>query len=184
MADRCVALLRGINVGTAKRIAMADLRELVEGLGYSDVRTLLNSGNVVFSAGAGAGAGSARDAGARIEKAIASEMGVSTRVVVLKGKDLAAAVHDNPLADVATDPSRLVLQATMDAKALARLKPLLEQTWAPEAIALGPHVAYLWCAKGISDSRLGAAAGRLLGEDGTARNLATMTKLVALLENG
>jgi hypothetical protein len=45
-------------------------------------------------------------------------------------------------------------------------------------------VAYLWCAKGISDSRLGAAAGRLLGEDSTARNLATMTKLVALLENG
>jgi len=45
----CVALLRGINVGKAKRIAMADLRALIEGLGYTDVRTLLNSGNVVFS---------------------------------------------------------------------------------------------------------------------------------------
>lgn len=182
MADRCVALLRGINVGTAKRIAMADLRALMSGLGYGDVRTLLNSGNVVFSAGAGAG--TVREAGARIEQAIAAELGVSTRVVVLKGKDLAAAVRDNPLADVATDPSRLVLQATMEAKALARLKPLLAESWTPEAIALGPRVAYLWCANGIADSRLGAAAGRLLGEDGTARNLATMTKLVALLENG
>ena len=45
-----VALLRGINVGTAKRIAMADLRGVMTGLGYSDVRTLLNSGNVVFTA--------------------------------------------------------------------------------------------------------------------------------------
>lgn len=44
-----VALLRGINVGRVKRLAMADLRALIEGLGYGDVRTLLNSGNVVFS---------------------------------------------------------------------------------------------------------------------------------------
>ena len=50
MAGRYVALLRGINVGTAKRVAMAELRALVEELGYSEVRTLLNSGNVVFSA--------------------------------------------------------------------------------------------------------------------------------------
>ena len=49
MAGRHVALLRGINVGTAKRVAMADLRALVEGLGYGDVSTLLNSGNVVFT---------------------------------------------------------------------------------------------------------------------------------------
>ena len=47
---RYVALFRGINVGRAKRVAMADLRTLFEGLGYGDVRTLLNSGNVVFSA--------------------------------------------------------------------------------------------------------------------------------------
>jgi uncharacterized protein (DUF1697 family) len=49
MGNRCVALFRGINVGKAKRIAMADLRKLFEGLGYGDVRTLLNSGNVVFT---------------------------------------------------------------------------------------------------------------------------------------
>ena len=50
MAANHVALLRGINVGTAKRVAMEDLRALMGGLGYGDVRTLLNSGNVVFSA--------------------------------------------------------------------------------------------------------------------------------------
>ena len=50
MMTRCIAFLRGINVGRAKRIAMADLRALIEGLGFSEVRTLLNSGNVVFDA--------------------------------------------------------------------------------------------------------------------------------------
>ena len=50
MAASHVALLRGINVGTAKRVAMADLRGVMTGLGYSDVRTLLNSGNLVFTA--------------------------------------------------------------------------------------------------------------------------------------
>jgi uncharacterized protein (DUF1697 family) len=172
--DRCVALLRG----TAKRVAMADLRSLVEELGYGDVRTLLNSGNVVFTLRAG----SSGDAGSRIEKAIATRLRVETRVTVLKGKDVVAAVRDNPLASVADDPSRLLLMASPDPKAPAQLKPLLKERWTPEALALGPRVAYLWCAGGLVDSRLWAAANRQLGGTGTARNLATMTKLVTLIE--
>ena len=50
VAETCIALLRGINVGTAKRISMAELRDLVESLGFRNSRTLLNSGNVVFTA--------------------------------------------------------------------------------------------------------------------------------------
>lgn len=179
MNDRCVALLRGVNVGTAKRVAMADLRSVVEALGYGDVRTLLNSGNVVFTLPR---AGSFGDAGTRIEKAIATRLRVETRVTVLKGKDVVAAVSDNPLASVADDPSRLLLMASPDSKALAQLKPLLKVRWTPEALALGPRVAYLWCAGGVVDSRLWAAANRQLGDTGTARNLATMTKLAALIE--
>ena len=178
MNDRCVALLRGVNVGTAKRVAMADLRNLVEKLGFGDVRTLLNSGNVVFTLRVG----SSGDAATRIERAIATRLHVETRVTVLKGKDVAAAVRDNPLASVADDPSRLLLLASPDPKALGQLKPLLKERWAPEAFALGPRVAYLWCAKGLVDSPLWAAANRQLKDTGTARNLATMTKLVALVE--
>ncbi len=178
MDDRCVALLRGVNVGTAKRVTMADLRKLVEALGYGDVRTLLNSGNVVFTVRAG----TSGDAATRIEKAIATRLGVETRVTVLKGKDVAAAVRDNPLAPIADNPSRLLLMASPDPKALAQLKPLLKERWAPEAFALGPRVAYLWCAGGVVDSPLWAAANRQLGNTGTARNLATMTKLMALIE--
>jgi uncharacterized protein (DUF1697 family) len=84
----CVALLRGINVGKAKRIAMADLRALIEGLGYTDVRTLLNSGNVVFSASRGATAAIA----AAIEKAIVARFGFSAAVVVVTAKELEAIV--------------------------------------------------------------------------------------------
>ena len=93
MIDRRVALLRGINVGTAKRIAMADLRQVFEDLGYRDVRTLLNSGNVVFTVDKESG-----DAdGARLEKVIADRFGVSARVIVLNRKEVAAAVEENPL---------------------------------------------------------------------------------------
>ena len=178
MNDRRVALLRGVNVGKAKRVAMADLRKLVEALGYDDVRTLLNSGNVVFTVRAG----TPGDAATRIEKAIATRLGVDTRVTVLKAKEVAIAVRGNPLAAIADDPSRLLVMASPDPKDLALLKPLLKKRWAPEAFALGPRVAYLWCAEGLINSPLWDAASRELRDTGTARNLATMSKLLALME--
>jgi uncharacterized protein (DUF1697 family) len=175
--DRRVALLRGINVGAAKRIAMADLRKLLEDLGYGDVRTLLNSGNIVFTVVKK----SAVDDGVRIEKAIADRLGVTTRVTVLPGREVAKAVDENPLRAIADNPSRLLFMAFRDSKGAAQLKPLLEERWAPEALALGSRVAYFWCPNGITESRLLVAANRIIGEAGTARNLTTMTKLLALI---
>jgi uncharacterized protein (DUF1697 family) len=173
MSDIRVALLRGINVGRAKRVAMADLRGLVEGLGYGDVRTLLNSGNVVFSVPRAIRG----DPAARIERAIASKLGVATRVTVIRSDEVAAAVDDNPLRKVADNPSRLLLMVLADAATGKRLKELEKESWTPEALAIRGRVAYLWCPHGIIDSRLMAAVNRLVGEEGTARNLATMTKL-------
>lgn len=177
MIDRRVALLRGINVGTAKRIAMADLRRLFEDLGYGDVRTLLNSGNVVFTVVKKRAA----DDDERIEKAIADRLGVTTRVTVLLGKEVAEAVEEDPLVAIADNPSRLLLMAFRDPKSVAQLKPLLKERWTPEALALGKSVAYFWCPNGITGSGLMAAANRVIGDEGTARNLATMTKLLALV---
>ena len=178
MVDKQVALLRGINVGKAKRIAMADLRALFESLGHSDVRTVLNSGNVVFTVAKQKGG----DNCALIEKAIADRLGVATRVTVLRGNEVAEAVRENPLSTVATNPSRLLLLVLRDSKAVAQLKPLLKEDWTPEALSLGKRIAYLWCANGVVDSRLCAATNRVVGDAGTARNLATMTKLLALIE--
>lgn len=176
--NRRVALLRGINVGTAKRIAMADLRSLFEDLGHQDVRTLLNSGNVVFTAAKKAQPVEA----SRIERAIATRLGVTTRVTLLSGSELVEAVNENPFPATAHDPSRLLLMAVQEPGAMARLQSLLEERWKPEAVALGKRVAYLWCADGIADSKLWNAAARALGDAGTARNLTTMTRLMALVE--
>jgi uncharacterized protein (DUF1697 family) len=173
MADIRVALLRGINVGRAKRVAMADLRALVESLGYGDVRTLLNSGNVVFSVPKA----SRGDPASKIERSLASKLGVSSRVTVLTAEEVAAAVADNPLRKIAGNPSRLLVMVLSDAVAGTRLKALVKEPWKPEALAIGKRVAYLWCPHGIIDSRLMITVSRLVGEGGTARNMATMTKL-------
>src|SRR2546430_2729403 len=105
-SSRHVALLRGVNnVGKATRVSMADLRVVFEDLGFRDVRTLLNSGNIVFSV-----PDNRRDGVlARIEKALAAKLGFTSSVIVLSGDEVVAAVRDNPLADVARDRSRLLV---------------------------------------------------------------------------
>ena len=176
MTGRLVALLRGINVGRAKRVAMADLRSLVSGLGYRDVATVLNSGNVLLTA-PGVAPG---DAAAAIEGALAARLGVRARVTVLRAEELAAAVADNPLQGLATDPSRLLVAFLQSPADRSRVEPLLAEDWSPEALALGRRVAYVWCPAGVLASRLHEAVGRALGDAVTTRNWATVTRLHAL----
>jgi uncharacterized protein (DUF1697 family) len=171
-----LGFIRGINVGKAKRVSMADLRALVEGLGYRDVRTLLNSGNLVFSTRAAPAA-----AAARIEKALVARTGVSARVTVLTADELAAAVAGNPLLGVADDPTRLLVSVFNNSADGRRLEPLAGQNWRPERLAVGARVAYLWCPDGILESRLAAAVGRALGDAVTTRNWATILKLHAAI---
>jgi len=176
-ARRQVALIRGINVGRAKRVAMADLRVLMTELGYREVRTVLNSGNVVFTSPPGRGA----DAAARIEKGLVRRLGISARVMVLTAAELDVVIAENPLTKIAQNPSCLMVFVLGDPADRARLKPLTEQAWAPEALAVGRRVAYLWCPEGIIASRLAGAVGRVLGDAVTARNWATMNKLHILM---
>ncbi len=179
MTARYVALIRGINnIGTAKRVAMADLRIVFERLGFRYVRTLLNSGNVIFSAPNDGRA----DVLARIEKGLASKLGLTSPVTLLTGQEVAAAVRKNPFSDVSTNPSHLLVVVPRTRSAQGRLRPLLKERWAPEALALGTRVAYLWCANGVAKSPLWAAVDRALQRSGTARNMATLTKIMALVE--
>jgi uncharacterized protein (DUF1697 family) len=119
-------------------------------------------------------------AAARIEEALAARLGVSARVVALTAEELAVAVADNPLSAVADNPSRLLVAVPADPEGRTRLELLLSRDWAPEALALGARVAYLWCPDGVIASRVSEAVGRLLGEAVTSRNWTTMTKLQAL----
>lgn len=171
-----VALLRGINVGRAKRVAMADLRKLLGDLGFAQVRTVLNSGNVVYDGGAVAPA----EAAARIEEALVLKLGVAARVTVLSASQFAELVEQNTLAPAA-DAARLLTLVFNNPADVQRLLPLLQQPWQPEALALGRWAAYAWCPDGVLASKVVAALGVLLGDGVTSRNWATMQKLHALL---
>jgi uncharacterized protein (DUF1697 family) len=176
--DKHVALLRGINVGKSKRIAMADLAELVRGLGYADVRTLLNSGNVVFEVPP---AKSKLDHAQRIETALAAELGVSARVTTLSPAEVTMVVEENPLLEVARDPSRLLVVVWRSKNDRKLLVPLAAAARKPEVFALGKRAGYLWCAKGILESTLAdALLGRDYKETVTTRNWSTFSKLHAL----
>jgi uncharacterized protein (DUF1697 family) len=177
-SNRRVALIRDINLGKAKRVAMSDLKALVEELGYRDVRTLLNSGNVVFTAPASVRG----DAATRIKKAMAERTGVSAHVIVLDAEEVAAAVANDPLRKSGVNPSLLLVAVTDRSADRAKLEPLAKQRWAPEALALGKRVAHLWCPEGIHGSPLALSVWRVLGHGVTMRNWATMVKLQALLE--
>ena len=172
-----VALLRGINVGKANRVPMADLRTMLTELGYSDVATLLNSGNAVFCAKSAPSHTHAK----RIAAAIAATFGFDISVVVKSAAEFAAVVQGNSFADAAMDPSRLFVVFAQEAEPLSGLATLAPLVVPPEEFAIGPHAAYLQCASGVLESKAGAAlmgkAGRLV----TTRNWATTLKLQALL---
>jgi len=177
---RYVALFRGINVGKAKRIAMADLRDLLAGLGYRDVSTLLNSGNALFSAPAAP----AHRIAVRIHAAVAGQLGVEARVIVKTSTDVAGMVRGNRLDAHCTDDSRLLVAMTDDSRALAALRKVARDDWGDERIHLGKHAAYVWCPGGILESA--ALEALLKGFDGaaTTRNWATLRKIHALLSAG
>lgn len=173
-----IALLRGLNVGREKRVAMADLRKLMGDLGYTQVRTLLNSGNLVFDSPGPEPAESA----ALIEEALVLKLGVAARATVLAAAQLRDIIAENSLGAIASDPNRLLVSVLSKPSDLARLKPLLRQDWAPEAFAAGSWATYVWCPGGVLASRAAAALGSLLGDAATSRNWSTISRLYALLE--
>lgn len=175
---RFAALLKGVNVGKGNRVPMAELRALLEGLGCTAVRTLLNSGNAVFTAKP------VGDHGGRIRAALAARLGVDVAVIVKTAAELDAIAAESPLAEWGEEPSRLLVAFTADPAALAGLAPLAELVAPPERFLLGRHAAYLGCGNGILACK---AADALLGRAGraaTTRNAATLAKLLALLKEG
>jgi uncharacterized protein (DUF1697 family) len=170
-----IALLRGINVGKAKRVAMAELRALFEELGYKDVKTLLNSGNVVFSGGAASPA----SIEVKVEAAFTARFGFSSRITVLTAAELEHAVRENSNAAV-EDPSRYFVAFLKTAADREMIAPLSGENWHPEVFALGTRAAYMWCPGGALDSPLSTRVNKALKDGVTVRNWATVLKLAAL----
>lgn len=171
-----VALLRGVNVGKARRVPMADLRSLLGAMGYTNVATLLNSGNAVFDAARETPARLAAD----IAGAIAARLGVEAPVVVKTAREFAAIIAENPLAPIASDHSRLLVAFTQDVGMLQGLAGIGSLVTPPEQFVVGRHAAYLHCPRGILGSKAAAALVGKAGKSATTRNWATTLKLGAL----
>jgi uncharacterized protein (DUF1697 family) len=171
-----VALLRGVNIGKAKRVPMADLRALLSGMGYTGVATLLNSGNAVFRAPRGTPAKHSAD----IAAAIYTQLKGEVPVIVKSASELAAIISENPIKARTDEHPRFLVGFVQDAKALLTLRAIESLVVPPERFSLGKNAAYLLCAKGILESKAGEALLGKAGKSTTTRNWATVLKLQAL----
>ena len=173
-----IALLRGVNVGGRKAVAMADLRALAAGLGLTEPRTLLQSGNLVFGAEGRAGP----ELETSLETELQARLGLESSVMVRGVAEWSAAIAANPFAaKAAADPGHLLLMALKAPPASGALAALRAAIKGPERVELEGRHAWLVYPDGVGDSRLtNVVIERRLGVRGTARNWNTALKLQAL----
>ncbi|HLX49121.1 MAG TPA: DUF1697 domain-containing protein [Streptosporangiaceae bacterium] len=183
-----IALLRGINLGGNKRIAMADLRDVVASLGHGDVATYIQSGNVLFSP-AEADTGTLA---AGLEKAIAERLGIQAGVVVLTRDGLAKVIADNPYLSEPNPRYVHVIFLPGDpepghAARLAQFERQAAEKGSRDTVHLAGRAVFLHTPDGYGTSELAKLLGRAGGPlsakgAGTARNWSTVTKLLALCD--
>jgi uncharacterized protein (DUF1697 family) len=173
-----IALLRGINVGSHNRIAMADLRELLASLGYGDARTLVQSGNIVLTAD-----GPSEELALELEGEITARFGVQTPVVVRTHEELAAVVALNPLGDIASEHKLYQVSFLSAEPDLAAIEEIQVTDFAPERFVYSGREIYAWHPQGIHSSPLARQlSDKRLGVTVTARNWKTTTKLLEMAE--
>jgi uncharacterized protein (DUF1697 family) len=173
-----IVLLRGINVGGHRRIAMADLRAVLETLGYDNVRTHLQSGNVVLESGL-----TATRLKGEIEDSLAAELGVEVEVFVRSHKEIAAVLARDPLGAVANNPSRYLVSFLSGKPSAAGVKEAKAIDVEPEQFVVHGREIYAWHPDGVHNSKLAKVLSeKRLGVTATARNWNTVTKLLELAD--
>lgn len=175
---RFVALLRGVNVGKGHRVPMAGLKQLLETWGCTDVKTLLNSGNAIFTSSNR----SVHTHAQKIAHELQATFGVTTPVIVKSAAEFSAIVGQCPIVPPEPDHPRFLVAFARSDAALHTLEPLAQLVQAPEQFVITGRAAYLHCPNGLLNSKLGEA---LLGKAGravTTRNWSTTLKLRALLD--
>ncbi len=175
---RQILLLRGINVGARNRVPMPSLRERLTGAGFADVRTYIQSGNVVLSSDA-----QPDELARECERHLTEGFGLSIDVLARTRDELAEVVRRNALAGVAVEPKRYQVtfcSAEPDAGLVAQLQALAAPT--EKLVAVGREI-YAWHPDGVARSKLWAAlGGRGLGVTATSRNWSTVTTLLAMAQ--
>ena len=170
-----IGLFRGINVGGHHKVPMKDLVTVLRGLGFEEVRSYIQSGNVVFRA-SGTAAALIEDIGA----AVSRRFGFRPFLVLLDAKQLAQAAAANPFPAAQARPQSLHLWFLQKAPGSASLERLQALRAASEKVALRGKVLYLCAPQGIGRSKFAARAATLLGVAATARNWRTVTELLAM----
>ncbi len=168
-------MLRSVNVAGRNRVAMADLRGLVASLGFGDVTTYVQSGNVVFT-----GSGSAPAVARSIERDIEAQLGLAVPVIVRSAGQLRKAIDDNPFSDRDVDPKTIHVTFLADRPAGQKVDELEELAgqFGDDAFAVvGTHV-YLHCPGGYGETQLNNTfLERRLATTATTRNWRTVTTL-------
>jgi len=173
-----IALLRAVNVGGRASLKMSDLRAVAERLGCTNVRTLLQSGNLVFEAKGGKAAALE----GALEAALKKEFGLETALIMRSAKELDAAISANPFPEEAkAAPSKLLVMFLKDRVAAKTVEALQEAVKGREVIRHNGRELYIVYPDGIGRSKLtGSLIEKKLGARGTARNWNTVLKLADL----
>lgn len=170
-----IALFRGINVGRTRSLPMKDLIRILEGLGYQDIRTYIQSGNVVMRRD---GKPTADDA-VRISDAVGDEFGFSPNVLLLTQEELASAVEGNPFPTGEGKQLHFIfLDSEPESPDLDTLQAVKEPT---EQFRLDGKVFYLYTPGGFGISKLAEKVERCLGVSATARNFNTVSAIMKLI---
>ena len=178
----CVGLLRGINVGGHKAVSMAALRDLLTRRGFGDVRSVLQSGNIVFRHRSQTLTQLERI----IESAILTELDLQTELFIRSSEEWRGIVSDNPCLEAARrDPAHVVVMFLKQAPTANAITALQATITGPEVVRAVGRQLYITYPAGIGTSRLtGAVIEKTLGTSGTARNWNTVLKLAVLSEAG
>jgi uncharacterized protein (DUF1697 family) len=172
-----VALLRGINVGGRTKVGMDDLRRLFVALGHADVKSYVQSGNVLFSSPVEESSRLVGD----IQRRIARDLGVTVTVLLRTRDDLAHVVANNPFLSRETDLAKLHVTFLADAPDHERVARLDTPSGGPDEFSLAGREVYLHCPHGYGRTKLNNAyLERRLGVAATTRNWNTVTKLCDL----
>ena len=176
MSGTYVALLRGINLGSRNKVAMADLREVFTAVGVEDVTTYVQSGNVVCKSREGA----ATLAGA-VEKEIGRRLGLDVTVLVRTKPEVVKVLAGNPFAKRGDEPASLHVTFLGETPDRARVRKLDPERGGSDDFRVAGREVYLHCPNGYGRSKLtNAYFEKELGVAATTRNWKTVTKLAEL----
>jgi uncharacterized protein (DUF1697 family) len=172
-----IAFLRAVNLGPVNKVPMAGLRTMVESLGYDNVRTHLQSGNVIFTSGAI----SASKLEEQLRAQLVAEFKVDSPVLVRTSQQLAKVVKENPFIKKGNDPKELHVAFLSKKPAAKEVAAIDAEKSLPDEFAFGDRAIYMRLVNGVQGSRL-PNWDRLLSVDATGRTWKTVTRLQELAE--